>query len=52
MNVNNVNVVVERGDVTLSGTVPSWTAKRSAYNAASYTLGVKNVVNNIVISPL
>ncbi len=45
----SVEVRVENGEVTLTGTVPGWTAFRGAYDAALFTPGVRNVVNNITM---
>jgi osmotically-inducible protein OsmY len=47
--VEDVNVKVENGNVTLSGTVEDWQAKLAAYNAALYTAGVKEVNDNIQV---
>lgn len=42
-----VNVRVTGGVVTLTGTVSSWRAKTAAYDAALYTYGVIDVVDEI-----
>ena len=49
VNVENVDVMVEDGDVTLSGVVPSFTAWSAAYDSARYTAGVKNVEDQLKI---
>lgn len=50
VDAEEVNVKVKNGKVTLSGTVSSWNAWRSAYNSAAYTAGVVEVEDNLVIS--
>jgi len=50
INVDDVTVSVENGNVTLTGTVPSFIAKDSAGLAASNTTGVRSVVNDIKIA--
>jgi osmotically-inducible protein OsmY len=47
--VDDIDVVVEDGEVTLTGTVSDWAAKSSAYNAARFTLGVIDVHDNIFV---
>jgi osmotically-inducible protein OsmY len=47
---NNVVVSVHGSDVTLSGTVHSWSERQLAANSAWATPGVHNVVDNITIS--
>jgi osmotically-inducible protein OsmY len=44
-----VNVSVSYGKVTLTGTVPSWIAKRAARDAAWYTLGVVDVDDRLLV---
>lgn len=48
--VNDVDVKVADGTVTLTGEVPSWTARYAAYSCARYTSGVFEVNNNLTIS--
>ena len=47
IDINTINVKVEKGIVTLSGTVHNFTAYRGVLDAAQYTTGVVDVVNNI-----
>jgi osmotically-inducible protein OsmY len=47
----DVTVEVEDGIVTVSGTLPTWTAKSAAYNAALYTYGVIDVEDNTTVLP-
>ena len=49
VNVDDINVTVENGTVALNGTVPSWSAKRAAYDTARYTLGVKEVKDQTTV---
>ena len=47
--VNDVDVKVSEGTVTLSGVVPNWTARYAAYECARYTSGVFEVKNELTI---
>ncbi|MFO7836525.1 MAG: BON domain-containing protein [Candidatus Thorarchaeota archaeon] len=49
VNADDVDVKVEDGIVTLSGTLPSWTSYRAAMDAAENTLGVTDVVDQLII---
>lgn len=51
LNAEEVIVKVENGVVTLAGTLPSWMAYRSACEAVVYTIGVKQLVNNLSVVP-
>ena len=44
-----VDIEVENGIVTLSGNLPTWAAYKAAYNAAAYTSGVLDIVDNLSI---
>jgi hyperosmotically inducible protein len=48
--VNDVDVKVGKGKVTLSGEVPDWTARYAADTSALYTSGVKSVHNMLSIA--
>lgn len=50
VNVDDVDVRVDDARVTLSGDVPSWTARQAADISARYTRGVKSVENFITIT--
>ena len=45
-----IEVEVETGVVTLTGTVPTYHAHAEAYNAAMNTVGVVEVHNNITVA--
>lgn len=47
--VNDINVKVAKGNVTLSGMVPNWFARTAANSSALYSTGVKSVDNIITI---
>ncbi len=50
VDAEDVNVRVTDGVVTISGTVPTWAARRACYESALYTVGVKSVRNNVAVS--
>lgn len=50
VSAEDVTVTVENGEVELTGTVDSWVAKESAYNAAEFTAGVTDVKNYLTIT--
>lgn len=49
VNSDTIDVEVDKGVVTLSGTVPSHHAVRTAEQTASLTAGVVDVINNLII---
>lgn len=49
VDVDDVTITVDNGEVTLTGTVPTWAAKSSAYRSALYTQGVTDVENELVV---
>jgi len=49
VDVDDVNVRVKNGEVTLTGTVPSWSAYRAAINAAEFTAGVIEIEDSLKI---
>lgn len=49
VNVDDIDVTVSNGRVTLTGTVANKTAKSAAYNSALYTVGVTDVEDNIIL---
>lgn len=50
VDADDVNVRVREGDVTLTGSVPNWDARKAAEESASYTNGVKDVKNCLVVT--
>ena len=48
---HRIDVTVEKGRATLSGTVPSWVAYRGADHAAQNTPGVIDISNQLVVKP-
>lgn len=49
VSADDVTVKVENAVVTLSGVVPDWTAWRAAYNAALYSNGVIDIIDQLAI---
>jgi osmotically-inducible protein OsmY len=49
VDAESVDVKVNRGIVTLSGIVPDWPGYRAAFNAAKYTVGVIDIIDDLVI---
>ncbi|TXT56771.1 MAG: hypothetical protein BAJATHORv1_20364 [Candidatus Thorarchaeota archaeon] len=45
----SINVTVEQGKATLSGTVPHWTAYRAVMDAAEFATGVVEIDDQIVV---
>jgi len=52
VNAENVDVKVQNGEVTLSGTVADWSAYRAVMDAAEFTAGVTDITDNLVIESL
>ena len=52
VNAEKVDVKVERGKVTLSGSVADWTAYRAVMDAAEFTAGVIDIDDNLIIESL
>ncbi|MGA1874164.1 MAG: BON domain-containing protein [bacterium] len=50
VDVDSVNVTVDHGTVTLSGTVPNWAAFRAAREAVLYTAGAVDIKNNLSVA--
>lgn len=50
--IEDVDIKVKDGVVTLTGTVPNWEARRAAVNAAEFTKGVRDVIDELTIQPL
>lgn len=48
--IDDIDIEVENGKVTLTGVVNDWKAKSAAYDAALYTTGVIEVIDNIVVN--
>jgi len=49
VDVDSVDVTVDYGYVTLTGTVSDWVARDAAYQAAINTLGVKGVSEQLIV---
>ncbi len=52
VNVDDIDITVENGTVTLTGAVPTLVAKRAAHDVARFTLGVKEVKDRITVRVL
>ncbi len=52
VNIEDIDIRVENGVVTLSGTVPDWDSRRAAINAAEFTKGVIDVIDELTIQPM
>ncbi len=52
VDVDDIDVTVENGTVTLTGAVPSQAAKQAAHDIARFTLGVKEVKDRITVRVL
>jgi osmotically-inducible protein OsmY len=52
VNAEKVDVKVQNGEVTLSGTVADWSAYRAVMDAAEFTAGVTDITDNLVIESL
>lgn len=46
----DVTVQVHEGEVTLTGMVPNWNARRAAEEAVVYNAGVRNLINRVTVS--
>jgi len=51
LDAEDITVKVADGVVTLSGSLPSWSAYRGANEAVAHTTGVKGIINNLVVAP-
>jgi osmotically-inducible protein OsmY len=49
VDAESVDVKINKGIVTLSGTVPDWSGYRAAINAAKYTVGVIDIDDKLVM---
>lgn len=52
VDAEKVDVKVEDGEVTLSGSVTDWSAYRAVMDAAEFTAGVVNINDNLIIESL
>lgn len=52
VDIDNVDVTVTDGHVTLAGTVGDWSARDAAYRAAANTVGAKDITDHIVVEPV
>lgn len=49
VDTEHLDVQVEDGVITLSGMVPSWAEKRTAFNLANFAYGVRDVIDRITV---
>jgi osmotically-inducible protein OsmY len=52
VSIDEVDVKVENGIVTLTGTVPDWDAYRAVLDATEFTAGVIDIEDNLIIENL
>lgn len=52
VDAEDVTVQVHDGEVTLTGMVPNWSARRAAEEAVIFKAGVTNLINRITVSSL
>jgi len=52
IDIEDVDISVDRGVITLTGTVPDWEARRAAVNAAEFTKGVTDVKDELTVQRL
>lgn len=52
VDAEDVTVQVNEGEVTLTGKVPNWSARRAAEEAVIYNAGVTNLINRLTVSNL
>lgn len=52
VNIEDIDISVANGAVTLSGTVPDWIGRRTVVDAAKFTKGVTDVFDQLIIRPI
>ncbi|MFW5783578.1 MAG: BON domain-containing protein [Spirochaetota bacterium] len=50
VDIEDIDIEVANGVVTLSGTVPTWASRVAAMETARYTLGVTSVIDNLLVT--
>jgi osmotically-inducible protein OsmY len=50
VDADDVTVTVDGGAVTLTGSVPTWSARAAAYDAARHTAGVTSIHDALAIA--
>jgi osmotically-inducible protein OsmY len=50
VDAEEIHVRVKEGDVTLTGTIPSYAARQAVYESALYTSGVKSIEDRMTVS--